>query len=91
MGLPGVYANKIDKKICNNCDCYVSRNNNKKDLLELKSLFDINGFGDRIKVEIETKEGVSLEKLVLHKKDCFVTLDNKKIMYSDIINYKIKK
>ena len=60
MGLPGVYANKIDKKICNNCDCYVSRNNNKKDLLELKSLFDINGFGDRIKVEIETKEGVSL-------------------------------
>ena len=91
MGLPGVYANKIDKKICNNCDCYVSRNNNKKDLLELKSLFDINGFGDRIKVEIETKEGVSLEKLVLRKKDCFVTLDNKKIMYSDIINYKIKK
>lgn len=91
MVLPGVYANKIDKKICNNCDCYVSRNNNKKDLLELKSLFDINGFGDRIKVEIETKEGVSLEKLVLRKKDCFVTLDNKKIMYSDIINYKIKK
>ena len=91
MGLPGVYANKIDKKICNNCDCYVSRNNNKKDLLELKSLFDINGFGDRIKVEIETKEGVSLEKLVLRKKDCFVTLDNRKIMYSDIINYKIKK
>ena len=91
MGLPGVYANKIDKKICNNCDYYVSRNNNNKDLLELKSLFDISGFGDRIKVEIETKEGVSLEKLVLRKKDCFITLDNRRIMFSDIINYKIKK
>lgn len=91
MKLPSVYANRIDKTINNNNDYFRSRDDSKCDLSKLKVLFDSRGFGDRIPVEIKTKEKTSYEKLVLCKYNCFVTIDNKKIYFDDIIEYKIKK
>ncbi len=90
MKLPSVYANKIDKMIKNNSDCYKCYKD-KVDLVNLKSLFDSRGFGDRIAVEIKTREGIKLEKLVLCKYNYFVTIDNRKIYFEDIMDYKIKK
>lgn len=91
MKLPSVYANKIDKTINNNHEYYRSRDISNVDLSKLRVLFDRNGFGDRIGVEIKTKDGTKNEKLVLCKYNYFVTIDNKKIYFDDIIDYKIKK
>ena len=91
MKLPSVYANIIDRQLNNNTDYFRSRDDRMVDLTKLKSLFDRNGFGDRIGVEIKTKNGSSFEKLVLCKYNYFVTIDNKKIFFDDIVEYKIKK
>ena len=91
MKLPSVYANKIDKDIRNNSDYFRSRDDIQCDLTKLKALFDRRGFGDRIPVEIKTKEKTSFEKLVLCKYNYFITIDNRKIYFDDIIDYKIKK
>ena len=60
-------------------------------MYDIRRLFDRNGFVDRLVVEIKTKEGWSLEKLVLLKNDYFVNVDNKKIYFDEILDYKIKK
>ena len=91
MKLPSVYANSIDKQLNNNNDYFRSRDREVVDLVKLKSLFDRNGFGDRIGVEIKTKDGTNFEKLVLCKNNYFITIDNRKIYFEDIIDYKIKK
>lgn len=93
MKLPSVYANKIDKDINNNVEVF--RNNNvkreKNDLTKLIGCFDEKGYANRLNVIIETKEGKSLEKLVLCLNNCFVNIYNKKIYFDDIIDYEIKK
>lgn len=93
MKLPSVYANKIDKDINNNVEVF--RNNNvkreKNDLTKLIECFDEKGYANRLNVIIETKEGKSLEKLVLCLNNCFVNIYNKKIYFDDIIDYEIKK
>lgn len=94
MRLPSVYANKIDKKIDNNTNYYHGENSfkNNKDISLLKSFFDNRGYVNRLSVSLVLKDGKRVdEKLVLCKNDCFVTLDNKKIYFDDIIDYEIKK
>lgn len=91
MKLPRVYANRIDKEINNNAEYYRGYEEKMVDLTYLKSLFDSNGFGDRISVEISTKYGKSVEKLILCKNNYFVNIDNKKIYFDDIVGYQIKK
>lgn len=91
MELPKVYANKIDKNFDNNNDYFRSRDDEMVDLAKLRALFDRNGFGDRISVEIKTNGGWNLEKLVLLKNNYFVNINNKKIYFDDILDYKIKK
>lgn len=91
MKLPSVYANKIDRDIDNNAEYFRCSGVNKKDLTILKALFDNRGYADRIRVEINTKSGKKLEKLVLCKSNYFVNIDNKKIFFDDIIDYQIKK
>ena len=92
MKLPKVYANKIEKKISNNSSYYRSDNNKVVvDLYNIRRLFDRNGFVDRLVVDIKTKDGWSLEKLVLLKNDYFVNVENKKIYFDEILDYKIKK
>ena len=91
MKLPKVYANVIDKRINNNTDYYRSNNRTEVDLYKLRSLFDRNGFADRIEVEIKGRDGWRNEKLVLLKNNYFINVDNKKIFFDEIIDYKIKK
>lgn len=91
MELPKVYANMIDKKINNNVNFYRSDNKSAVDLYKLRNLFDRNGFVDRVEVDIKGKDGWSSEKLVLMKSDYFININNKKIFFDDIVDYKIKK
>lgn len=92
MKLPKVYANKIEKKFSNNSSYYRSDNNKVVvDLYNIRRCFDRNGFVDRLVVDIKTKNGWSLEKLVLLKNDYFVNVENKKIYFDEILDYKIKK
>lgn len=91
MKLPSVYANKIDKVIKNNTEFYRGDREVRKDLRELKACFDNRGYANRLVVEIETKDGNRLEKLVLCKNNYFVNINNEKIYFEDIVNYTIKK
>ena len=81
-----------EKKFNNNSSYYRSDNNKVVvDLYDIRRLFDRNGFVDRLVVDIKTKNGWSLEKLVLLKNDYFVNVENKKIYFDEILDYKIKK
>ena len=93
MELPRVFANKIDKSFDNNSDFYRTQEDSKgiADLSKLRMMFDRNGFGDRISVDLKTKDGWSSEKLVLLKANYFININNKKIYFDDILDYKIKK
>ena len=92
MKLPSVFANNISKQINNNVDYFRSdKDNSVVELSGLIKLFDRNGFGDRINVDIKTKKGTRLEKLVLCKNNYFVNIDNERIYFDEILDYKIKK
>ncbi len=91
MKLPSVYANKIDKDIKNNTDVVHSERKVTKDLGALKKEFDNNGYVNRLKVYLKTKDGSKEEKLVLCKDNYFVTINNEKIYFDDILDYEIKK
>jgi len=97
MKLPSVFANKIDKVIHNNEDYYhnkdsrdnvVFENNNSE---SLKKYFDENGYARKLLVNMRTKDGISLERLILCKDDYVINIDNKRIYFKDIIDYEIKK
>ena len=91
MKLPSVYANKIDKDIKNNTDYVHTDRKVKSDISELKKEFDNNGYVNRLKVLIRTKDGSKEEKLVLCKDNYFVNINNEKIYFDDILDYDIKK
>ena len=91
MKLPSVYANVVGKQINNYSNYYRSRDDVSVELSNLMALFDRNGFGDWNYVEKKTCDGVKLEKLVLCKNNYFVTIDNRKIYFDSILEYKIKK
>ena len=91
MKLPSVYANKIDKEIKNNTEYVHNDRVIKKDLSTLKKEFDNNGYVNRLKVLIRTKDGSREEKLVLCKDNYFVDINNEKIYFDEILDYDIKK
>lgn len=91
MELPRVYVNKIDKSFDNNNSYYRNSIESKVDLYKLRTLFDRNGFADRVSVDMKTNNGWNSEKLVLLKENYFVDINNKKIYFEDILDYKIKK
>lgn len=91
MKLPRVYVNKIDKSFDNNNSYYRNSIESKVDLYKLRILFDRNGFADRVSVDMKTNNGWNSEKLVLLKDNYFVDINNKKIYFEDILDYKIKK
>lgn len=91
MKLPRVYVNKIDKSFDNNNSYYRNSTESKVDLYKLRTLFDRNGFADRVSVDMKTNNGWNSEKLVLLKDNYFVDINNKKIYFEDILDYKIKK
>ena len=93
MSLPKVFANKIDRKINNNVEFYHGDRNNKgtKDISEIRSYFDSNGYVNKLLLNITTKDGTSLEKIILYRNGYLVNIDNKKIYFEDILDYDIKK
>ncbi len=90
MELPKVYANPIDNEIINNQKIFYEEEEHV-DLLDLRKQFDENGYVNRLPVILSTKDGEKECKLVLCKKDYFVTLDNERIYFKDILSYNIKK
>ena len=93
MKLPSVYANKIDKVIKNNEDYYHAdrgEKTSKKDINELKKYFDRNGYANKLVVNLTTKNGKSVEKLILCKENYVVNINNKKIYFNDIIDFEVK-
>ena len=97
MKLPSVFANKIDKIIHNNEEYYHNVDSNEfvefenKNSESLRDYFDTNGYARKLLVNIRTKDGVRLEKLILYKNDYVINIDNEKIYLKDIIDYEIKK
>ena len=93
MSLPKVFVNKVDRKIDNNREVFYDEESQyqRKDLEELKSYFDENGYVNRLGVTIVTKEGSKDYKLVLCKSNYFVSLSDEKIYFDDILDYSIKK
>ncbi len=93
MGLPNVYANKIDK-VFNNNDVLYREDLNKKKVNDIRGLiryFDSKGYSDRLMVKLYYSDYTeSIEKLILYKGDYFVNIDNKKIYLKDIIDYEIQ-
>jgi len=91
MKLPNVFVNPIDHKMNNNKE-YVRGESirENKDLTFLKSKFDKNGYVNRLPVIIKTKDRKINDKLVLMKKDGFVTMHNEKILFDDIVDYEIR-
>ncbi len=92
MKLPSVYANRIEKNICNNVSCYHGDRNETKDLRDLKNKFDNKGYVNRLGVKLYLKDGREIEtKLVLCKDSYFIDINNEKIYFDNIKNYEIKK
>ena len=55
-------------------------------------MFDSNGYINRLRVVFTLKDGKKIdEKLVLCKSNCFITLNNKRILFDDSQDYDIKK
>ncbi|MBQ8659243.1 MAG: hypothetical protein IJ475_00185 [Bacilli bacterium] len=92
MKLPSVYANKIDRKIDNNEEYYrAGRDTKRKNVSDLRSYFDRNGYVNKLNVLITTDRGTREEKLILYRSDHFVNINNDRIYFKDIIDYDIKK
>ena len=93
MGLPGVFANRIEKVIKNNDDYYREDRSNivKRDARELRRYFDRNGYADRLVVKLYYSDSKSsIERLILCKGDYFINIDNKKIFFNDISNFEVQ-
>ena len=91
MKLPSVFVNPVDRKINNNKEVFYEEESVKKDLDELKNSFDETGYANKLLVSIKTSEGVNDYKLILCKSNYFVDINDKKIYFSDILDYEIKK
>lgn len=92
MKLPNVFANKIDKTIKNNEDFFHGDRNNvkRKNPEDLKKYFDKTGYANKLLVNIRTKDGESLKKLILCKDNYVIDINNSKIYFNDIIDYEVK-
>lgn len=92
MKLPNVFANKIDKVIKNNEDFFHGDRNTVKlkNPEDLKKYFDKTGYANKLLVNIRTKDGESLKKLILCKDNYVIDINNTKIYFNDIIDYEVK-
>ena len=95
--LPKVFANPITNKINNNKTIYYSSNTKKEispsktfESIESKinKLFKSSKYVYKVDVEIETLTGIDNYKIIGKIKDNLITLDNKLIPISTIIDIK---
>ena len=93
--LPKVFANKIDKKLSNNANYFVSNKSiqfkendiNKK----INQIFSSNNYIYKIETIITLKSGEINKKIVGKNKYNLITIDNELIPIDDIIDIKINK
>lgn len=90
MKLPSVYANRIDKRIDNN-DSFYHNDRVSINPYRLKDYFDKKGYANKLFVELDTSEGKSKERLILCKDDYVININNKKIYFDDIKDFRIIK
>ena len=95
--LPGIFSNKIDKKLNNNEEYYVSnRDYNKKELKvedvknKINEIFKSKDFIYRAFVTITLKDKEIDKKIIAIKDNCLLTIDGEYIKIDDILDIKIK-
>lgn len=96
--LPKVFQNKIDKDLNNNNKFFYSANNKKEIEVETEKPIDINKKINEIfssptyvykaNVEIKTKSNSYVTKIIGRNKNYLITMDNKTIPISEIIDIK---
>lgn len=88
MRLPKVFANNnIDLKDNNEKSCISNKGIDKN---ELRNYFE-DGYANKLNVEIRDKNGARDERLILCRDDYVVNINNEKIFFKDIIDFRIKK
>ena len=102
--LPGVFVNKIDKKINNNETVYYGEKDKKESLdigekkdtplnirQKISKLFQSENYVYKLDVEIILKEGIITKKIIGYNDKGVITFDNELIPLSDILDIYIKK
>lgn len=89
--LPNVFASPIDKKLNNYQDMYRSSQNNvvynPKDInKKINEIFASNNHVYKSKVKITTKNGILDEVIIGKTNTSLLTLDNKQIKITDILD-----
>lgn len=106
--LPGIFANKIDKKLHNNENVYYSSSRNIEEVKEspkkqtqldktivakplninqkINNIFNSNKYVYKADVNITTKEGTVVKKIIGQNKTHLITMDNELISISDIVD-----
>lgn len=95
--LPSIFSNKIDKKLNNNEDYFVSNNNrnieqlSKEDINnKINNIFSSYDFVYRINVVISLKDRDITKKIIGKKDNNLITIDGEYISVDDILDIKIK-
>ena len=94
--LPNIYKNDIDKCINNNEVFYYSHDSldrkeikeEKNVLQKINSIFISSNYVYKADVEIKLKDKIIKEKIIGKNKTHLITIDNKLIPISDIIDIK---
>jgi len=100
--LPNIFANKIEKPIGNNeAYAYADKREieeseqlpeKKVDVFkELNKIFDSPHYVYKMDVEIKTKDGKKVKRLIGRNKTHIITMENEQIPISDILDIKEKK
>jgi len=97
--LPGIFANKITKKISNNdMVSYATKEEvikkvGKKDINineKLNKLFNANRYAYKIDVLLTTKEGTNHKKVIGRNKTHLITMENELIPIVDVLDIEMK-
>ena len=95
--LPRVFANKIDKKINNNSNYYVSNEKKKEIVLKpndinkkISDIFNSTSYLYRANVVITFKNGEVVKKIIGKNKNQLITIDNELIQIDDILDIRLK-
>ena len=95
--LPGIFSNKINKKLNNNDEYFVSNNSNinyklsKEEVKEkINNILNSSDFVYRVNVLIALKDKNITRKIIALKDDNLLTIDGEYIKLDDILDINIK-
>lgn len=98
--LPGIFVNKIEKKINNNKTLYVSGKEEKitpkeeKPInvrMKIRKLFDSTNYIYKLDTEITLKDKVVTKRIIGYNERDIITFDNELIPIHDIVDINMKK